>query len=167
MLHNPWVVESTDAQPIDRYWGLRASLVAQVVKNLPSLKVTQVQSLGQKDPLEEGMATHCSILAWRTPWTGKHDGIQSMGSQRNGHDWWRIYTYTGLYCAILCQDSRLLRVWHPLGSWNQSSMDTAGQLRMPGDCQMIHGLLDNIRTGLGCTQGWIHMNTWKAFWCDD
>ena len=70
-----------------RYWGLRASLVAQLVKNLPSMNVTQVQSLGQEDPLEEGMATHCSILAWRTPWTGKHDGLQSMGLQRNGHDW--------------------------------------------------------------------------------
>ena len=60
--------------------------MAQMVKDLLSMKVTQVQSLSQEDPLEEGMATHCSILAWRTPWTEKHDELQSMGSQRNGHD---------------------------------------------------------------------------------
>ena len=47
---------------------------------------TWVQSLGQEDPLEEGMATHSSILAWRIPWTEEADGLQSMGSQRIGHD---------------------------------------------------------------------------------
>ena len=59
------------------------------VENLPAMQEPQkmrVQSLSQEDPLEEGMATHCSILAWRTPWTEKHDELQSMGSQRNGHD---------------------------------------------------------------------------------
>ena len=46
----------------------------------------QVQSLGQEDPLEEGMATHSSILAWRVPWTEEPDGLQSMGLQRVRHD---------------------------------------------------------------------------------
>ena len=46
----------------------------------------QVRSLGQEDPLEEGMATHSSILAWRIPWTEEPDGLQSVGSQRVGHD---------------------------------------------------------------------------------
>ena len=46
----------------------------------------QVRSLGQEDPLEEGMATHSSSLAWRIPWTGEPGGLQSMGSQRAGHD---------------------------------------------------------------------------------
>ena len=46
---------------------------------------TQVRSLGREDPLEEGMATHCSILAWRMPWTEEPDGLQSMGSHRVGH----------------------------------------------------------------------------------
>ena len=46
----------------------------------------QVQSLGQEDPLEEGMATHSSILAWRIPWTEEPGGLQSMGLQRVGHD---------------------------------------------------------------------------------
>ena len=64
------------------------SLVAQTVKNLPAMQETQemrVRSLGQEDPLEEGMATHCSILAWRIPWTEVPGGLQCMGSQRVGH----------------------------------------------------------------------------------
>ena len=47
---------------------------------------TQVQSLGQEDPLEEGMATHSGILAWRTPWTEEPGGLQSRGVARGGHD---------------------------------------------------------------------------------
>ena len=50
------------------------------------IQQTQVQSLGQEDPLEKGMATHSSILAWRIPWTEEADELQSMGSQRVGHD---------------------------------------------------------------------------------
>ena len=59
------------------------------VKNLPAMQdsqETQVQSLGQKDPLEEGTATHSSILAWRIPWTEEPGGLQSMGLQRVVHD---------------------------------------------------------------------------------
>ena len=55
-----------------------ASLVAQTVEDLPAVKQTWVQSLGQEDPLEEGMATHSSILAWRILWTGEPGGPQSM-----------------------------------------------------------------------------------------
>ena len=62
------------------------SLVAQMVKNLPALQETQVQSLGWEDPLEKGMATHSSTLAWKIPWTKEPDGLQSMGSLRGGHD---------------------------------------------------------------------------------
>ena len=58
-----------------------ASLVAQMVKNLPAVQETQVQSLGQEDPLEKGMATHSSILAWRIPWTEEPSGLQSIGLQ--------------------------------------------------------------------------------------
>ena len=54
----------------------RASLVAQMVKNLAAKQETRVQSLGQEDPLEEGMATHSSILAWRIPWTEEPGGLQ-------------------------------------------------------------------------------------------
>ena len=58
--------------------------MAQTVKNLPAMKKTWVQSLDQKDPLEKGMATHCSILTWRIP--EEPGGLQSMGSQRVGRD---------------------------------------------------------------------------------
>ena len=57
-----------------------------MVKNLPAAQETQVRSLGQEDPLQKEMATQSSILAWRIPWTEEPDGLQSMGSQRVGHD---------------------------------------------------------------------------------
>ena len=57
-----------------------------MVKNLPAMQETPVRSLGQKDPLEREMATHSSILAWRIPWTEKSGELQSMESQRVGHD---------------------------------------------------------------------------------
>ena len=62
------------------------SLVAQMVKNPPAIQGTRVQSLGREDPLEKEMATHSSILAWELPWTEESGGLQSMGSQRIGHD---------------------------------------------------------------------------------
>ena len=62
------------------------SLVTQMVKNLPAMRETRVLSLGQKDLLEKGMATHSSILAWRIPWTEEPGGLQFMGSQRVEHD---------------------------------------------------------------------------------
>ena len=61
--------------------------MAQTVKNLPAMQETWVRSLGQEDPLEKGMATHSSVLAWRIPWTKEPDRLQSMGSQTVGHDW--------------------------------------------------------------------------------
>ena len=62
-------------------------LVAQMVKSLPAMQETRVWSLGQKDPLEIGMATHSSILAWKIPWMEEPGGLQSKGSQRVGHNW--------------------------------------------------------------------------------
>ena len=59
------------------------SLVVQMVKNLPARWETLVQSLGQEDPLEKGMATHSSILAWEIPWTEEPGRVQSMGSQKS------------------------------------------------------------------------------------
>ena len=72
----------------------RAFLVAQmVVENPPAMQETWVQSLGWDDPLEEGMATHSSILSWRIPWTEVPDGLQSMVSQRVGYNW-LTFTFT-------------------------------------------------------------------------
>ena len=62
------------------------SLVAQSVKSLPAMLETWVLSLVWEDPLKKEMATHASILAWGIPWTKEPDGLQSMGSQRVGHD---------------------------------------------------------------------------------
>ena len=72
----PWLWNETDL----------TSLVAQTVKHLPTMQETQVQSLGREDPLEKEMATHSSTLAWKIPWTEKPSRLQSMGSQRAGHD---------------------------------------------------------------------------------
>ena len=66
--------------------------MAQRVKNLPAMHETQVQSLGQEDPVEKEMATHSSILAWKIPWTEEPGGLQSMGSQRGRSNW-------GLTCS--------------------------------------------------------------------
>ena len=65
----------------------KASLVAQMVKNLPAMQKTWVQFLGWEDPLEKGMATHSSTLAWEIPWTEEPGGLQPVESQRVGHDW--------------------------------------------------------------------------------
>ena len=80
--------------------------MAQMVKILPAMQVTQVWSLGWEDPLEKGMDTHSSILAWRSPWTEEPVRLQSMESQRVRHDW---ATNTGIYGVsivyqILCQE---------------------------------------------------------------
>ena len=63
-----------------------ASLVAQRLKCLPAMRETWVQSLGQEDALEKKMATHSSILAWSIPWKEEPGGLQSMESQRFGHN---------------------------------------------------------------------------------
>ena len=64
----------------------RASLVAQMVKNLPSVQKTWIRSLGWEDPLKKRIATHSSILAWRIPWIKEPGGLHSMRSQRVGQD---------------------------------------------------------------------------------
>ena len=66
---------------------MNPSRVAQMIKNLPAMQETRVQSLGQEDPLEKGMATYSSIVAWRIPWTAEPDKVQFRGSQRVRHDW--------------------------------------------------------------------------------
>ena len=70
----------------DRLIYLRASLGVQMIKNLSALWETQVQSLSQEDLPERGMPTHSSLLSWRIPWTEEPGGLQSMWSQRVGHD---------------------------------------------------------------------------------
>ena len=66
--------------------GHRGASWVAVIESLPAVRETRVQSLGGEDPLEKGMATHSSALAWRIPWTEEPGGLQSMGSQRLGHN---------------------------------------------------------------------------------
>ena len=82
--------------------------MAQTVKRLPIMQETQVQSLGWKDLLEKEMATHSSILAWKIPWMEEPGRLQSMGSQRVGHDW-----ATSLHLTSLEIDSVGLTLWDP------------------------------------------------------
>ena len=87
-----------------------ASLVVQQVKNPPAMRETWVRFLSWKDPLEEGMATHSSILSWRISWTEEPGGLQSMGLKRVGHDWVTKHISTKLEilstvssnCIIMC-----------------------------------------------------------------
>ena len=87
--------------PLQYSW---ASLVAQLVKNLPAMQETWVQSLGWEDPLKKGKATHSSILAWRIPWI-----IQSISSQRVRHNW---ATFTSLHFRYLTTE--LQSIWSNL-----------------------------------------------------
>ena len=77
------IPESGIGYPLQYYWS---SLVAQMVKNLYAMWENWVQSLDWEDPLEEGMETHFSILAWRIPMTEEPGGLQTMGSQRLRHN---------------------------------------------------------------------------------
>ena len=85
---------------------LRISLVTQMVKRLLTMWETRVRSLGWEDPLEKEIATHSSTLAWKIPWTEEPGSLQSMGSQRVGHDW----------VTKLCT----LRLWNQNAKENQS-----------------------------------------------
>ena len=93
------------------YCHKEASLVAKRLKRLPAMRETGVRSLVQKDPLENEMATHSSVLAWRIPWTEEPGGLQYMGSQRVGHDWVttlhfiviKIALFVVFYCSLVAQ----------------------------------------------------------------
>ena len=93
------------------YLPLWTSLMAQMVKCLPTMQETWVQSLGWEDPLEKEMATHSSILAWKTPWTEEPGGLQSMGSHRVGHN--RV---TSLHFTYLPPEKAVCR--SRSNSWN-------------------------------------------------
>ena len=80
-------VAVADKDAVGSLWQASwASLVAQKVKNLPSVEENQVRSQGEEDPLEKGMASHCNILAWRIPWTEEPGSLQFTGLQKIGHD---------------------------------------------------------------------------------
>ena len=84
---------------IDMGRGTRTSLVAQTVKRLSTMWETWVQSLGWEDPLEKEMAIHSSTIAWKISWTEEPGRLQSMGSQRVGHDW--VTSHSHSECHII------------------------------------------------------------------
>ena len=98
-------------------WGARAVFSDSTVKILPAMWETWVQSLGWEDSLEEEMATHSSILAWRIPRTEELGGLQSMGLQNVGHDW-EIYTHTH-FILWLCWVLVVMCSLSSFGTWVQ------------------------------------------------
>jgi len=92
-----------------------ASLVAQMVKNLPAVWEIWVPLLCWKDPLEEGVATHSSILAWRIPRTEEPGGLQSMWSQRVGHNWATKHTHTHTHKHVNSYIYILFRLFFLIG----------------------------------------------------
>ena len=97
-----WVVfiEMFASQKFTKLW---TSLVAQKVKSLPTMQKTRVRSLGREVPLEKEMVAHSSTLAWKIPWMEEPGRLQSMGSQRVGHNWVTSLHY-GFVCLMFCID---------------------------------------------------------------
>ena len=89
--------------------------MAQMVRNLPAMQDTWVWSLGQEDPLEKGMATHSSILAWRNPWSEEPSELQSTGSHRVGH-YWATKTYIK-WQGWLCASAFYIQSQWPINVW--------------------------------------------------
>ena len=98
------------------YTYICTSLVAQMVKCLPTMRETQVQSLDREDPLEKEMAAHSSILAWKNPWTEEHGRLQSMGSQSQTP--LSDITFMYIYIYIYFMGSKEIKPINPKG--NQS-----------------------------------------------
>ena len=124
-----WAFSSCSKQGLLSSWvckfltAVAPLLVAQMVKNLPATQKTWVQSLGPEGLLQKGMATHSSILAWRSPWTEEHGSLQAMGSQRVEHDWvtntsscWGGQALELRLCNCSAQAQLLQSMWNLLGT---------------------------------------------------
>ena len=111
----------------DLYYLWEASLVAQMVKRLPTMRETWVWFLGREDPLEKEMAIHSSTLAWKIPWMEEHDRLQSMGSQRVGHDWATLLSLSSYFINIspvIAKYFFFLQIIHtPVVGWIISSQN--------------------------------------------
>ena len=103
-----WSLPSNHDQLLVPFLWWSASLVAQTVKNSPAMKLTGVWSLGLEDPLQKGMATHSSILAWRIPWTEESGRLPCMGSQRVRHDWVPKHSDTCIIASIYAVNAMAL-----------------------------------------------------------
>ena len=131
-----------------------------MVKDLPAIQETQVRSLGQEDPLEKKMATHSSILAWRIPWTEEPGRLQSMRSQRVGHNW-AANTFTfmmkydgGGLVAKLCPIIWNIVITKQLGLYggfpgSSHAKESSCNARLAGDTGSIPGLVRSPGEGNG------------------
>ena len=121
-----------------------------MVKNLPAMQETQVQSLGQADTLEKEMATHSSIPAWRIPWTEEPGRLQFMGSQRVEHDWVTniphgVYYWWAEFHSLLLQERKL--PLHPiLGSQNAGMQQTVIQSDAPSGIYLLESVIQESET---------------------
>ena len=140
----------------------RASLVAQTVKHLPTTGETQVQSLGQEDPLEKKMATHSSVLAWKIPWTEEPGRLQSMGSQRIGHDWATSLSFLFLFC--LAQASGVIELLRgQLCNYTEVSLWKSGSLPTYHYCDL--GQLISSSSQFAYMQNGDNNNLWHKGFC--
>ena len=145
--------------------------VAQMVKNPSAMQETWIWSLGWDDPLEKGMAIHSSILTWRIPWTEEPGGLQSVGSQRVGHDWETNINY-GQICLGLIRACGFC-LWSPLTSSVAADIVPCLYLKLPHPSisfPPISGAVDPgtgasetcvIKTG-GGLERWIHWNGFEG-----
>ena len=134
-----------------------AFLVAQMLKRLPAMQETWVQSLGREDPLEEEMATHSSILAWKIPWAGEPGGLQSMGSHTTdqlhfslvyqSRNWHRIYTRNTFEHLLFWLIVRNAHYNHQRRFQNVNSPFQALE-------HLIHHVKLKPKLNLLCPQGW-------------
>ena len=142
----PFTLESEDE---------RASLAAQMIKNLPAIQKTQVCSIGQEEPLEKGMAIHSSILAWRIPWTEEPDGPQSRGCKVRHYQATNTFTFhfefesgdetTFRTKAILSR----FQIHHlRLGPWHSQVSQHPGLLRWKNEKDIISTMFKPLHFGI-------------------
>ena len=154
------IYRKTDVQ-----WNyLPTGTVAQQVKNPPAMWEAWVWSLGWEDPLEKGMATHSSILAWRIPWREEPGGLQSMGSQRVGHNW-TTFTSFHIITSKKRKEKKKKKARTPIHSvWFQrphsfhnvprlSSRDGLSSCRSEGPMQCRHGNTTSLHPQDGVFSG--------------
>ena len=94
---------------MERLWTIWSSLVDKTVKNLPAMHKTWVQSLGQEDPLEKGMATHSSVLAWRIPWQRSLAGYRPRGCKESDPTEWLSLSHGPFTCSLKIPQCFLIR----------------------------------------------------------
>ena len=134
--------------------------MAQTVKKLPAMQETWAHFLGREDPLEKGMATHPSILAWRIPWTEEAGGLQSMGLQRIGHDWTTNITKNTRYYNTPISQVKKLRPKEVTGShWHSRRLLAELGLELNTPVPMHHNHL-SIRPNV-CKEQQVAEAEWK------